>query len=104
MDHLPARQVAHSTGDLDRHVDQVLLGDGLEGSRTDRQTDGRERFQKAGRKSIRGLCNQLECSLNVMRIKHTRVAMSDQLIPFLPNKEEEGFWFIFTQMSRTVEK
>lgn len=69
MYHLPARQVAHSTCDLDSHVDQVLLGDGLEGRKPDRQTDRRESLQKAGRKSMRGFCNRLEGSLNMMRIK-----------------------------------
>lgn len=51
--HLPSRQVAHSAGNLDSHVNQVLLGDGLEGSRTDRQarqsgivTEGRKEIQK----------------------------------------------------------
>lgn len=48
--HLPARQVAHSTGDLDGHVDQVLLGDGLQGNQTDRRpgilTKGRKEVHK----------------------------------------------------------
>lgn len=48
--HLPARQVAHSTGNLDGHVDQVLLGDGLQGNQTDRRpgilTKGRKEVNK----------------------------------------------------------
>lgn len=37
VDDLPAGQVAHSTGDLNGHINQVLLGDGLKDKKTEAQ-------------------------------------------------------------------
>lgn len=47
---LPARQVAHSTGNLNGHVNQVLLRDRLKGNEAERHN---VRLKSSGRKNTK---------------------------------------------------